>query len=295
MTSKIADQQHWSEAERQNFQMLANCLSAERWPAALLLHCHQADFMSEYAQQIMKMLLCRTHSNCGSCPDCQQISHGFHNETLVLDASLSERIGIDEISSIQEHLSYQSMDQGAGGQSEKYRLVVIHGIERCSIQAANKLLKTLEDLNPNSAVIATTAALGRLLPTIRSRFLLWRLPNRAVQRHLPDFITKLLPHSHNWSGLMNTLEAYARSKEVNASTILNQCELTLNDSYRSVLGLKEQPADTRLRSLFRDWSQFDLVYDRRVSVRLAKEKAIKSKIALNTQLVAEKCFTTKAQ
>ena len=50
-----------------------------------------------------------------------------------------------------------------------WRLVIIDGVEHMTVNAANALLKILEEPPPQAVLILITHALGRLLPTLRSR------------------------------------------------------------------------------------------------------------------------------
>ena len=74
-----------------------------------------------------------------------------------------------------------------------WRVVIVDGAEDMNRNAANALLKTLEEPPPNAILLLVSHAPGRLLPTIRSRcrrLTLDRLPDATVegliQRYRPD-------------------------------------------------------------------------------------------------------------
>jgi DNA polymerase-3 subunit delta' len=89
-------------------------------------------------------------------------------------------IGIDqmrEVTSLASLLPYEG----------KYRLFIIDGAERLSKEAANALLKTLEEPPPQVVFLLLTAAEGALLPTVTSRcqrLELRPLPEAEVSRFL---------------------------------------------------------------------------------------------------------------
>lgn len=69
------------------------------------------------------------------------------------------------IATIQEASAFMRLTPAEGG----WRVVVIDGAEDMNPNAANALLKLLEEPPPRAILLLTTAAPGRLLPTIRSR------------------------------------------------------------------------------------------------------------------------------
>lgn len=58
-----------------------------------------------------------------------------------------------------------TLTAGEGG----WRIVIVDGVEEMNVNAANALLKVLEEPPPRTVLLLVTHAPGRLLPTIRSR------------------------------------------------------------------------------------------------------------------------------
>jgi DNA polymerase-3 subunit delta' len=92
-----------------------------------------------------------------------QIEYGTHLDYRYIEVGEdSSEIKIDEIRSLREFLSYKPMQS-------KYRVVIVNAIDDLNNNAANALLKTLEEPNANTIIFLICHSLGRILPTIRSR------------------------------------------------------------------------------------------------------------------------------
>jgi DNA polymerase-3 subunit delta' len=118
---------------------------------------------------------------CRICRTCNQIMAMQYPDLSVLQ---SEREGamlkVEQVRSIQHALSLKSY-QG------KYRLALFLRFHEANPNAANALLKTLEEAPPHVILVLTADDPGQLLPTITSRCELLRLrslPVEAVQTYL---------------------------------------------------------------------------------------------------------------
>ena len=123
------------------------------------------------AIEIAKALNCldRQDSPCGSCSQCTRIAAGNHPDVRVVSkVSRAEGeaartvIGIQEVREVLRQVSLKPF--------EGSRIVVIFdGVESLSDEAANALLKTLEEPPDQVALLLLTANEDAILPTIRSR------------------------------------------------------------------------------------------------------------------------------
>lgn len=144
-----------------------------------------------FARVLAQALLCEdvqdNHEPCGVCPSCHLFAQNAHPDFYELtpeepDAEASARkllnIKIDAVREILEPLTQSSLRGGR-------RVVLIHPAESMNVQAANALLKMLEE--PPEAVIflLVTHNRDRLLPTIKSRCRTFVLPapNHAEALH----------------------------------------------------------------------------------------------------------------
>ncbi len=105
---------------------------------------------------------------------CSQVARRITKEYLILSEP-----GIDEIRYFTDFL-YTASDDG-------YKLVFIQKADRILQEAANSMLKILEEPPPHSAIVLTTTRFSELLPTIRSRV---KTMNISVSREAYDSVWK---------------------------------------------------------------------------------------------------------
>lgn len=108
-------------------------------------------------------MLChaRSDSACGQCSSCQLVEAGTHPDLLILGGS-NKTIGVDEVRATIQMLSERAHQQGA-------RVVIVHGAQKMTENAANALLKTLEEPGEESYLLLDAVSSGELLATITSR------------------------------------------------------------------------------------------------------------------------------
>ncbi len=92
------------------------------------------------------------------------------------------RLGISDVRLLLEDLALKPMEAG------QYRIIVIESAERMSNEAANALLKILEEPPEQTVFILIVASLHALLPTIRSRSQLIRFMPSEDDSLLDDVV-----------------------------------------------------------------------------------------------------------
>lgn len=126
----------------------------------------------EFSQVLGAWLLCQQPTDeqgaCGYCKSCQLWQAQSHPDyrliaQLVDDkGKTSQVIKVDQIRELLDFLNKSAQLNG-------YRVAVIHHADTLNTNAANSLLKTLEEAGKNTAIILLTEQPLSLLPTIRSR------------------------------------------------------------------------------------------------------------------------------
>ncbi|GKU77114.1 DNA polymerase III subunit delta' [Paenibacillus sp. L3-i20] len=117
----------------------------------------------DIALRFAKALFCTADGwdACGECLECRKFEHGNQSSLLTI-APDGNSIKIDQIRELQRNLSYRSTQTGRA-------VYIIERAETLTLQAANSLLKFLEE--PVSPVVAILMSDNgqAVLPTIRSR------------------------------------------------------------------------------------------------------------------------------
>ncbi|HEY5210462.1 MAG TPA: DNA polymerase III subunit delta' [Stellaceae bacterium] len=102
-------------------------------------------------------------------PAFRRVASGGHADVLLIERAYDEKrkrrrseIVIDDVRQIGEFLHLTPAEGG-------WRIVIVDGADEMNRNAANALLKVLEEPSRRSLLLLTSASPGRLLPTIRSR------------------------------------------------------------------------------------------------------------------------------
>lgn len=100
---------------------------------------------------------------CGTCRSCRKIDQGYHPDVVTIaPESGSTRIKIEQVREIQKSAAKQPHEG-------RYRMVLIDEAHEMTTEAANALLKTLEEPTARMRLILVTNQAHRLLETIISR------------------------------------------------------------------------------------------------------------------------------
>ncbi len=119
------------------------------------------------ARALAQALLCEAASPherpCGRCRACQLTAQDRHPDVrLILPPEADRALGIEQIRELQRDASLSPVEGRA-------KIFVISDLDRATAQAANALLKTLEEPPPHTVLLLTAAQLEALLPTVISR------------------------------------------------------------------------------------------------------------------------------
>ena len=108
-------------------------------------------------------------SLAASDPVAQQVAAGAHPGLLVLQRGVNEKTGkpmtVLGVEEIRKLAGFFGMTSGAGG----WRVAIVDTADDMNDNAANALLKALEEPPARAMLMLLSNAPGRLLPTIRSR------------------------------------------------------------------------------------------------------------------------------
>ena len=133
--------------QQKQFNLLYNAFSQNRLSHAYLLSGISGLGKTDFAREFAGFLLCETNlvPACGNCHACKKFIAKSHPDFLFIQPEeKSKVIKIDQIRELSEKISRTAH---AGG----YQVVVVSPADSMPVQAANALLKTLEE--PNGKVI----------------------------------------------------------------------------------------------------------------------------------------------
>jgi DNA polymerase-3 subunit delta' len=166
-----------------------------RLPHALLLKGVQGIGKFDLAMNFAQLLLCTQPDGdglaCQECDSCHWFKQGSHPDFRLIqpDALTADDEGEEKgsgkkpsreisVAQIRDLASFATLTAHCGG----YRVVLIHPAEAMNNNAANSLLKTLEEPVGNLLFLLVTNKPQQLLPTILSRCLSFAIdtPSREV-------------------------------------------------------------------------------------------------------------------
>src|SRR5947207_10569148 len=100
---------------------------------------------------------------CNTCLSCRKVRHSNHPDVHVIKkAAGKQAISIEQIRELQSASARRSLE----GRSN---IFIVQNAQDMNLQAANCLLKTLEEPEPGVVLLLTVPDAGLLLPTILSR------------------------------------------------------------------------------------------------------------------------------
>lgn len=158
----------WGQAfpwHKEVFTQIVQRYQSGRLPHALLFSGDAGVGKQQLAYSIAAFLLCRNaeHHACGQCSGCELLKAGTHPDLLqILPESEGKQIKIEQIRSVQSNI-------GKTAQQGGYRVVIVQPADGMNANAANALLKNLEEPGENVLFILISSRLSALLPTVKSR------------------------------------------------------------------------------------------------------------------------------
>lgn len=167
---------------QKNWDQLVATQNMKQMPHALLISGAKGVGKTSFAQALVNGLLCESprddYQACEHCKSCRVRHSNAHPDYYqVFVAEGKTQIVVDQIREFNQFLHMSRSYQG-------YRVAFINPAESLNVNAANSLLKSLEEPSNNSVIILLTSKLSRILPTIKSRCQLLHLPTPNKQQAL---------------------------------------------------------------------------------------------------------------
>jgi len=112
----------------------------------------------ELAKVFIASIFCQKPA-CGECESCKRVEINKNPDLLIIDKT---NLQVADIESLIDNVQLKPMIYS-------YKVVFITNVEGLSEIVQNKLLKTLEEPNPNVVFVLACTNIEKLLPTIKSR------------------------------------------------------------------------------------------------------------------------------
>ena len=150
---------------------LRRALAAQRVRHAYLFTGPEHIGKALLAQRFAQTLLCTgggdaldaPQNPCNACLSCRKVMHGNHPDVHYISRPQDKQfILIEQVRALQTDASRKTLEG-------RRNIFIIQGMHEMNVQAANCLLKTLEEPEPDVVLLLTAPDPGLLLPTILSR------------------------------------------------------------------------------------------------------------------------------
>ena len=181
---------------------LRGARAANRLPSALLVHEAPGTGAAALARLFAQLRFCTaTDVPCGQCTHCRRVAQGEHPDFVTVVPDEKSKLGqiiVEQVRDLAQQLSLSSYE-GRG------TVLVIQPAEALNRNAANALLKTLEEPRPDAHLILITATPSLLPATIRSRCqkLTVAAPDRAMAL---DWLNARQPQRRaDWPAVLDVL------------------------------------------------------------------------------------------
>ncbi len=155
----------WNDLKQQErvVHILRGSLKNGRLSHAYLFTGPRGAEKREMAVQLAKALYCEQEEDdsCEQCANCRRIQHGNHPDVYLIEPD-GGSIKISQIRELQRQFSFRSSEGNR-------KIYILDQADTMTVQAANSLLKFLEEPSSQVTAILLTEQIHAILPTILSR------------------------------------------------------------------------------------------------------------------------------
>ena len=168
-------------------RLLKRALTGKRLAHAYLLHGPDGVGKATTARNTAAALLCRNRPvsvSCGVCPACAKFASNNHPDFLQIRPD-GAAIKIDQIRALKKELAFPPLES-------PFRAVLLEEVHTMRREAANSLLKLLEEPPPGNILFLTADDSEPLLETITSRCQIVPFYHLSIET-AADVLTRLDP------------------------------------------------------------------------------------------------------
>jgi len=177
--------------------------------------------------------------SCDHCVSCRRIDDENHTDVRIIRPE-GAKLKIEQMRFLKRQGSYKALES-------EYKIYIIAEADKMTIEAANSMLKTIEEPSGDTLFILLTSNYNSILPTIRSRCQLIRfslVSQKLIQEGLmkqlgiPESNTKILAIRSQGKPGKALKMAHEKSKELDDETSWVLPILTQRDKGRLLQAFK---------------------------------------------------------
>lgn len=225
-------------------QWISRMLKKDKLAHAYLFVGQAGAGKKELALYVTQALFCPSSTRetdfipCQNCSECLRIKHGNHPDIYWLEPE-GASIKIDQIRSLQKEFAYRGVETAK-------KVYIIQHVELMTTQAANSLLKFLEEPHPGTTALLLTEQKQRLLPTILSRCQELKFPPPSPNRLIAS-LTQTYPLPLATSACHITADLVKASEFCEAdwfaelrSLMIQLLEESLSSMYQAIVFIQDK-------------------------------------------------------
>lgn len=175
-----------------SFNKINAFMKNEKLSHAYFIICESDFSLKQFVKAFSMKLVCSSHTNCGVCSGCRKIENDFHPDVLVYPKGKNFMVADSE--NIIENVQVKPLES-------TYKVIVINRIDNSTVQAQNKILKTIEEAPNNVIFLITAINSNAVLPTIKSRTQVLEIENfedvSEEHKQIEDFCFEMLENMNS--------------------------------------------------------------------------------------------------
>jgi len=179
--------------QAEQWQQISDQFIAERCPHALLFSGSEHVGKGQFALALAQLVLCNASLGgyaCGACKTCKLFAAGSHPDLLLVEPEeAGKAVKIDQIRHVNNFVANTAQQSG-------WKVVIVSPAEAMNVNAANALLKSLEEPSPETLLILVCHQPSQLPATIRSRTRILSFPVPPLSEAL-DWLTQVATSGDN--------------------------------------------------------------------------------------------------
>lgn len=267
---------------------------------AYLFEGDQGTGKHELSMWVAKRLFCEqlvAGNPCNQCLQCLRITQREHPNVRIIEPE-GQTIKVEQIRQLQAEFS-------KSGFETRQQCFIIKEADKMSVNAANSLLKFLEEPVGSFVAILETNALGKIVPTIQSRCQLIHfapLPKEVLQEHLVTAGISL----ETAQILVQLTNSFDKAVEISTDEWFNDAKDSVNQWFQLLIEQKYSAflfVQKRLLLLAKERSQQELLlqllqvfYQQARSQQLVKDyREVEAILNAKTKLAANVSFQNVAE